>query len=103
MSKLKKGVRFKDFEIRPAVRIDGTIILNKYDVVKWQEYKNKPSCFSIAFITYNEKEEACDFVSVGKRYLKYRENGLEEWIMAFINLIEVQKQFDENYQYTLDN
>ena len=103
MSRLKLGVRFKDFEIRFAHLIDGTIITDKYDVVKWQNYKDKPSCFSIAFITYNKKEEACKFESVGKRYLEYREEGLEEWIMAFMNLIEVQKSFDEDYQYPLDN
>ena len=103
MSKLKLEIKFKDFEILHAIRIDGIIIPNKYDVIKWQIYEGKPSCFSIAFITYNKKEEACEFESVGNRYLKYREEGLEEWIMAFMNLIEVQKSFDEDYQYPLDN
>ena len=87
-------IKFKDFEIRPVIRTDNTI---KYDVVKWQKDEGKPYCFSIAFITYNKKEEACEFRSIGKRYLEYREDGLEEWIMAFMNLIEVKKR-GESYE-----
>lgn len=105
MSKLSLKVRFKDFEIRYPTRLNGHIPPDKYDVVKWQKEQNnnKEYCFSIAFITYNSKNCCCEFESVGQRYLEYREDGLEEWLLAFMRLIEVQKKFDEDYQYPLDN
>lgn len=42
------------------------------------------SCFSIGFLTWNEKEYRFEFESCGLRYLEYRIDGLEKFILDFL-------------------
>lgn len=41
------------------------------------------SCFSIGFLTWNEKECGFEFESCGLRYFEYRIDGLEKFILDF--------------------
>ena len=41
------------------------------------------SCFSIGFLTWDEKECGFEFESCGLRYLKHRIDGLEKFILDF--------------------
>ena len=41
------------------------------------------SCFSIGSLVWNEKEYGFEFESCGLRYLEYRIDGLEKFILDF--------------------
>ena len=97
----KIAIRYKDFEIRPTVYLDGHKEPNKYDVVKWEKHKPREvydltlgrkrmsdrGCFSIAHIYWNEKEPCWEFESVGTRFLEYYEDGLCEFVREWLELI----------------
>lgn len=97
-------MKFKDFEIRPTTTLDGSTPRNRYELVKWKKYpspievvdlvtgetkEQQHGCFVIAFLEYNEKEPCWEFRSVGLRYLEYREDGLEDYIQAYLRLLDV--------------
>lgn len=104
-------MKFKDFEIRPAHTIDGLGIPNRYELIKWYR-TDKPVevtdlrtgdknmqdlfCYVIAFLEYNDKEPCWEFRSVGFRYLKDREDGLEAYIQAYTRLIDACRNDDED-------
>lgn len=46
------NIKYKDFEWRPYKGKETTL----YELIKWQEYNGKKSCYVIVFITYSEKE-----------------------------------------------
>ena len=86
------------FQIREPTYIDGRSEPYKFDLVKWVE-RDKPRevlnlstgkkelssrhCFSIGFLEWDPKEQYFNFKSVGLRYLEYRIDGLESWIIKF--------------------
>ena len=88
---------WKGFQFRSPTYLDGHIEPYEFDLVKWQEHEpyevtnfetgekemSDRSCFSIATLTWNPKEEWFDFRSVGLRYLEHRIDRLEEWILKF--------------------
>lgn len=77
-------MRYRDFEIRE-------IGLGRYELVVWQ----KNSCFTIAFLEWDDKEGWFDFRSVGTRYLENRSGKLETWLLAWCNataIIEKEKR-----------
>lgn len=94
--------RFKDFEIRPTIYLDGHTEPNKFDVVKWYDHKpmevidwktgekktSTRSCYSIATIWWNEKEPGWEFKSVGTRFIDDYVDGLCEYIKKFLELLE---------------
>ena len=97
-------MRFKDFEIRPTVRIDGKTVKNKYDVVKW--YKTDEPievtdlltgektikdtfCYTVATIEWYKKEPCWEFRSVGTRFLEDYEDGLCEYILKYLELFDI--------------
>ena len=89
-------MRFKDFEFRPPTFLDGHTEKDWYNLVKWTKTNDgKEYHFVIASIKYNNKECGWDFASCGTRYLQYREDGLEEWVLRFIDLLNVQKKYEE--------
>jgi hypothetical protein len=45
-------------------------------------------CFSIGQLSWDKEEGWFDFESVGTRYLEYRIDGLEEWILEFCEVME---------------
>ena len=104
-------MRFKDFEIRPTAYLDGHTEPNKYDVVKWYktespievtdlstgEKKMKDTfCYSVAHIYWNPKEPCWEFESVGTRFIDDYENGLCEYIKAYINILDCVRESMEN-------
>lgn len=79
-------MRFKNFEARPThpgKDSDGNL---QYEVVKWHETHN--FCWVIGFLTCKGIGR-WDFRSVGLRYFDDREDGLEEYLKAYCNLIDV--------------
>lgn len=97
------------FQFRAPTYLDGHFEPYKYDLVKWQdcepyevtdlntgEKKIKTrNCFSIATLTWNPKNESFDFESVGLRYLEYRIDRLEEWILKFCEFKTVELRVDD--------
>lgn len=87
-------LRFKNFEFKHAIRIGNSgveKIPNKYVI----EHIGDKSNIVIAYLTYSSKEQEWDFKSVGLRYLNYRTEGLEEYILAVIDLINIIKHYEE--------
>ena len=90
------------FQFRAPSYLDGHINPHKFDLVKWVEHEpyevidcysgekklSTRHCFSIGFLTWNEKEECFDFKSVGLRYLEHRVEGLEKFILDFCYMME---------------
>lgn len=96
----KLDLKFKDFEIRLPIMLGGQPPPpNTYDIVKWvEDTSNDKStqyryCFSIAKIKCNPIGEDWEFESVGYRYLIDREDGLEEFILAFMKLVHIQMKY----------
>lgn len=105
-------MRFKDFEIRPTVFLDGHTDPKKWDVVKWckrekpervfdighGEYKMSDKyCFSVAQIYWNEKEPCWEFSSVCTRFLECYEEGLCEFILKWLELTDLTRRFENEY------
>jgi len=95
MNIIHKGVEimfeFKNFSVKPAMTIDGSEVKNKYAI----ECSGRKSNFVIAFIEYDKKESNWDFKSVGTRYLEYRSDGLEKYILTVIELLNMIKTYEE--------
>ena len=91
-------MRFKQFEIRKPNLI-GTPPTDDYyeynfDVVKWAD--DNSHCWSIGHLTWNKKEPCFEFKSCGTRYLQYREDGLEEWLLKWFELKEIEYEYEED-------
>lgn len=82
MEREDEAMRFNNFEIK---KIDN----NRYELVKW----DGDSCFTIAFIAYNDKENDWDFESVGMRFIEYYESGLCDYIKHYMALIDTIKRY----------
>jgi hypothetical protein len=81
------SMKFKDFEIRPCDD-------NSYELVKY--HKNASTCFVVAWIIWDEKDEYWEFRSVGLRYLEHHVIGLDEWIIDYLQaLSHVLRKDDE--------
>lgn len=81
-------IKFGKFRITQTACIDtekGEIVKkdNSYSIEK----KVKDNYIVLAFLNYNPSEEDCEFKSVGMRYIKEREDGLEEIIDKFADMI----------------
>ena len=98
--------KFKDFEIRDICYF-GEPTKNRpieFDLVKWQEHEpyevtdwktgekklSTKNCFSIGTLWWNDKEPCFEFKSCGLRYFEHREDGLEEWLLKWCELKEVE-------------
>ena len=89
---------FKNFSIRRPVFITSKMPDEEYFKYNFDIHCEKDGCgFSIGHLTYDPKEGYFDFRSVGTRYLQYRDDGLEEWILAWCKLktIEIESEDDE--------
>ena len=73
--------RFKSFEIRG----EG----DKYELVKW----HGSICFTIGWLEWNSEKECFSFQSCELQYLQYREDGLEEWLLAWCEMKEIGYQY----------
>lgn len=86
-------MRFKNFEVRPTQPekdADGNL---QYEVVKW--HATGGSCSVIGFLTRDGKED-WEFRSVGMRYFRDREDGLEDYIVAYCHLVDACLDDDED-------
>lgn len=82
-------MKFKDYQIRPY-RGFNDIVANKYELVKWTvDNEGASYCFVIAFIEWNKKEPCWEFRSVGTRYLEHSINGLNEWVLKYLDALEL--------------
>ena len=91
-------MRFKQFEIRRPSFIGNppTEDYYKYNfaVVKWAD--DNSHCWVIGELKWNEKEPCFEFESVGTRYLRDREDGLEEWLLKWCELKEIEYRNEES-------
>lgn len=100
-------IRFNNFEIRPYHTLDGHTDPNRYEVVKWYktespiEVTSVPSgekimkdtfCYVIAWLYWNPKEPCWEFESVGTRFIDDYEDGLCEYIKAYINILNLVRE-----------
>ena len=81
-------MRFKQFEIRKPTLLREPLTEDYYkynfDIVKWAE--DNTHCWSIGFLRWNAREPCFEFESVGLRYFKHREDGLEDFILRWCEL-----------------
>ena len=98
------GEEWNGFQFRSPTYLDGHFDPYEFDLVKWREHEpyevtdwqsgekklSTKYCFSIARLWWNDKEPCFEFESVGLRYLEYREDGLEEWLMKWCKLKEYE-------------
>lgn len=91
-------MRFKQFEIRKPTLLGepSTEDYYKYnfDIVKWSD--DDTWCFSIGTLKWNKKENYFNFKSIGIRYLEEREDGLEEWLVAWCQLKSFEYEYEKN-------
>ena len=89
-------MRFKQFEIRKPLFFGdppkGDYFKYNFDLVKWAN--DDLHCWSIGHLEYDKKESGFEFRSCGLRYLEYREDGLEEWIIKWCELKELEYRYE---------
>lgn len=105
-------MKYKNFEIRPTMRINGKTVQNRYDVVKWckrekpiegynlRTCKNEMSdthCYTIAQFFWNEEELCWEFEAIGIRFLENYEGGLCQFILKYIELLDICREGDNEY------
>lgn len=90
-------MRFKNFEIRKCTFLGDppTPDYHKwnFDLVKWAD--DNSHCWSIGRLQWNRREPCFEFRSVGTRYLEYREDGLEEWLLKWCEMKKVEYRYME--------
>lgn len=82
-------MKFGDYEIRQLETP------NRYELVLW----NGNCCFVIAFLGFDLKNRCLKFESVSNRYLNYRCDGLEQWILAWEQLKLVELDYGSEAKY----
>lgn len=101
--------RWNNFQFRSPVYIDGHTEPYRFNLVKWETREtfeaidgntgeNKLSseyCYVIGQLIWDAKEKGFDFESLGLRYLEHRTEGLEEWILAFAKMKEIEFSYLE--------
>ena len=102
-------MRFKNFEIRKCTFVGDppTPDYHKwnFDLVKWDKWNDngveKDYCYSIGRLEYDRKEPGFEFRSIGTRYLEHREDGLEEWLLKWCEMKEVEYRYEEEDNYEM--
>lgn len=77
--------RFKDFELKPCGEINGKHHI--FELVKWNRENGMDWCYVVAWVDWNKREPCWEFTSVGTRFLEEYEDGLCEYIMGCLNLL----------------
>lgn len=89
-------MRFKQFEIRKPTLCGNPPTKDYYkyhfDLARWAE--DNSHCWSIAALEWIKEDECFAFYSCG-RYLKYREDGLEEWLLKWCELKAIEYKYEE--------
>ena len=90
------------FQFRAPSYLDGHFEPYEFDLIKWEECEpyqvvdlitgekrmRTRYCFSIGTLKWDSKEPGFDFESCGLRYLEYRMDGLEKFILDFCDMME---------------
>ena len=82
---------YRNFEIRQYTDFNPSNKL-KYELIKWYEHDGKRYCYTVAFIEWDEDEPCWEFRSVGMRFIEDYEEGLCEYIKAYMNLVDVVRE-----------
>lgn len=94
-------MRFKNFEIRQCTFLGNppTPDYHKwnFDLVKWDKHEESDTeyCFSVGRLEWDRKEPGFEFRSIGTRYLEERVDGLEEWLLKWCEMKEVEYRYME--------
>ncbi len=94
-------MRFKNFEIRQCTFLGDppTPDYHKwnFDLVKVQEWSTAEceSYFTIGTLRYDKREGCFKFESCGLRYLANRKDCLEEWLLKWCEMKEVEYRYME--------
>lgn len=92
------------FQFRAPVYVDGHFEPYKFNLVKWEDHEpyevfdfftnekkiSTKSCFSIGTLEWDIREGWFGFKSCGTRYLEYRVDGLEKFILDFCETMKQQ-------------
>ena len=91
-------MRYKNFEIRKPTFLGEPPTKDyckyNFDLVKWNA--DNTACWSRGTLTYNKREGAFEFKSVGTRYLRERTDGLETFLLRWCDLQTVIIMGDED-------
>lgn len=78
-------MKWHNFEIRKRNES------GQYELVLWETAND---CFTVALIVYDEQSGDFNVKSVGLRLFKYWEYGLNEYILRYLNLFQLQYEYD---------
>lgn len=78
-------MKWHDFEIRETNKC------GQYELVLWG---TENSYFTVALINYDEQNEDFNVKSVGLRLFKHWQHGLDEYILRYLNLFQLQYEYD---------
>ncbi len=89
-------MRFKQFEIRKPTLLgfppSSDYLKYNFDLVKWAE--DNTHCWSIGRLEWVADQSYFEFRSCGLRYLRDREDGLEEWLLKWCELKAIEFEYD---------
>lgn len=102
-------MQFKDFEIRPVKSLDGVINPKRFELVKWYDHEPQGvinlrtgkvenvtrSCYTVAWLTWNDKESCFELVSVGLRLVENWVDRLDQFIIKWCELAAVCIEDDD--------
>lgn len=102
-------MEFKDFEIRPVKSLDGVIDPKRFELVKWYDHEPQGvinlrtgkvenvtrSCYTVAWLTWNDKESCFELVSVGLRLVENWVDRLDQFIIKWCELAAVCIEDDD--------
>lgn len=102
-------MQFKDFEIRPVKSLDGVINPKRFELVKWYDHEPQGvinlrtgkvenvtrSCYTVAWLTWNDKESCFELVSVGLRLVENWVDRLDQFIIKWCELADVCIEDDD--------
>lgn len=83
-------MKYKNFEIRPVPESQDE---NIFELVNWHKETN---CYVLAFIEYNHKTDYWKINSVGMRLIEDWEDGLDKYILSWIELMKVCMRNNED-------
>lgn len=85
-------MQLKGFEIRPCKDVNGVIDPKRFELVKWY---NSDSCYTVAWLEYDNKDGFWDLRSVGLRLMKDWTDGLDEFIIKWCEMAAVCIEDDD--------
>ena len=80
-------IKFKDYIIDKPCYL-GNKEPGPWEFTVCKKNKDGKTHFVIADFYYNFKEPGWEFKSVGTRYLEYYSEGLNEWLLKVMNMLE---------------